>query len=86
MRLPLKPPPIAPVVTDPQHNFLSPKGVFCDGVKASVTEKQILLLGPTGNVGNSLTPRLTAMGADVRALAYVEKTDLHQHPPRSSSS
>lgn len=26
------------------------------------------MLGPTGNVGSALTPRLTAMGADVRAL------------------
>ena len=30
--------------------------------------RKILVLGPTGNVGSALTPRLTATGADVRAL------------------
>ncbi len=29
---------------------------------------KILVLGPTGNVGSALIPRLMAMGADVRAL------------------
>ena len=29
---------------------------------------KILVLGPTGNVGSALIPRLTAMGEDVRVL------------------
>ncbi len=36
---------------------------------------KILVLGPTGNVGSSLTPRLTAMGADVRALVRNESSE-----------
>ena len=33
------------------------------------------MLGPTGNVGNALIPRLTAMGADVRALVRDESSE-----------
>ena len=33
---------------------------------------KILLLGPTGNVGSALTPRLTALGEDVRVLVRDE--------------
>ncbi len=29
---------------------------------------KVLVLGPTGHVGSALIPRLTAVGADVRAL------------------
>ena len=33
---------------------------------------KVLVLGPTGNVGSALIPRLTAVGADVRALVRGE--------------
>ncbi len=36
---------------------------------------KILVLGPTGNVGSALTPRLTAMGADVRVLVRDEPSE-----------
>jgi len=36
---------------------------------------KILVLGPTGNVGSALTPRLTAMGADFRALVRDESSE-----------
>ena len=36
---------------------------------------KILVLGPTGNVGSALIPRLTAMGANVRALVHDEPSD-----------
>jgi len=36
---------------------------------------KILVLGPTGNVGNVLVPRLTAMGADFRALVRDESSE-----------
>ena len=36
---------------------------------------KILILGPTGNVGSALMPRLTAMGADVRVLVRAEPSD-----------
>ena len=36
---------------------------------------KILVLGPTGNVGSELIPRLTAIGADVRALVRDESSD-----------
>ena len=37
--------------------------------------EKILVLGPTGNVGSALIPRLTAMGADVRALVRDESSE-----------
>ena len=36
---------------------------------------KILVLGPTGNVGSALMPRLTAMGADIRALVRDESSE-----------
>ena len=36
---------------------------------------KILVLGPSGNVGSALMPRLTAMGADVRALVRDESLE-----------
>ncbi len=36
---------------------------------------KILVLGPTGNIGSALTPRLAAMGADVRALVRDEPSE-----------
>lgn len=36
---------------------------------------KILVLGPTGNVGSLLTPRLTTMGADFRALVRHESSE-----------
>ena len=37
--------------------------------------EKILVLGPTGNVGSALIPRLTAMGADVRVLVRDEPSE-----------
>jgi len=36
---------------------------------------KILVLGPTGNVGSALIPKLTAIGADVRALTHDKPSD-----------
>ena len=36
---------------------------------------KILVLDPTGNVGSALTPRLTALGADVRVLVRDDPSD-----------
>ena len=41
----------------------------------TTTSAKILVLGPTGNVGSALTPRLRAMGADVRVLVRAEPSD-----------